>query len=503
MPFHGGENVLAPQIERAKGALVWDGAWSNVVGVLTGGVLLVGFALELGAGPLVIGVLGSVPFFSQLAQIPAILLIEWLRRRRVIAIVAATSSRAVVLGLAFLPFIDNRPLARELLVAACVVIATLSAVGACAWNSWMHDLLPKEQLGRIFSHRLFWATGFALAAGLGSGVIVDHWPGGARIDAYAVLFGTGAVAGFLSSFWLSRVPEPPMDVQSERPPLRDMLTAPLRDPWFQPLLRFNALWNFTSNLTAPFFAVYFVQQLGLSLGVVVGLWAVSQLANMLTLQVWGRLSDRLSNRAILAVGAPVYLGAVLALPFSAIPAPHPLTVPVLGVMHIVMGTATAAIGLASGNIGLKSAPAGRATEYLASMSLVGSLAAGVAPLLGGAIASLLERQEFAILIHWGSGAGGTDMTALRFQHWEFLFVLSFIVGLYAVSTLSLVREGREVSERDVIRRFFLEARRTMRSLSTVSGLRVATLFPLGWLTSGRAEEARHAPGPSQKSGQDD
>lgn len=502
MPFHGGENVLALQIERAKGALVWDGAWANVVGVLTGGVLLVGFALELGAGPLVIGVLGSVPFFSQLAQIPAVALIERLRQRRVIAITAATCSRAVVLGLAFLPFIDSRPLALTLLVAGCVAIATLSAVGACAWNSWMHDLLPKEQLGRIFSQRLFWATGFALVAGLGSGIIIDHWPSSSRIDAYGVLFGTGAIAGFLSSFWLSRVPEPPMQ-RGDHPPLGEMLRAPLRDPGFQPLLVFNALWNFTSNLTAPFFAVYFVQQLGLPLAVVVGLWAVSQLANMLTLQVWGRLSDRLSNRAILAVGAPVYLGAVLALPFSAIPAPHSLTVPVLGIMHIVMGTATAAIGLASGNIGLKSAPAGRATEYLASMSLVGSLAAGVAPLLGGAIASLLERQEFAIVLHWGSGASATDVVALRFQHWEFLFVLSFVVGLCAVATLSRVREGGQVSEREVIRMFFLEARRTVGTLSTVSGLRLASLFPSSWLTSGRPEEAGQARTPNRTSGQDD
>src|SRR5258708_8861955 len=385
MALYGGDSILAMEIERAKGALVWDGAWANVVGVLTGGVLLVGFGRELGAGPLTMGIVGGVPFFSRLAQIPAIVLIERLRERRRIAIIAATGSRTVVLGLAFIPFIDDRQLALAFLVLGCMVIATLGAVGACAWNSCMHDLLPKEQRGRIFSRRLFWATGFALAAGLGSGLVIDHWPSGSRLYAYSVLFGAGAIAGFLSSFWLSRVPEPPMRQEGERPPLIEMLSAPLRDPGFRPLLVFNGLWNFASNLTAPFFAVYFMQQLGLALGTVVGLWAGSQLANMLTLQVWGRLSDRLSNRAILAVGAPVYLGAILALPFAALPAPHALTVPVLGVIHIVMGTATAAIGLAAGNIGLQSSPVRRATEHLATMGLVGSRGPGVAPLLGGGV----------------------------------------------------------------------------------------------------------------------
>jgi len=493
MAGSAGDNLTPAEIEHAKNALVWDGAWANVVGVLTSGVILVGFALELGAPPLVIGVLGAAPFLSQLAQIPTIALIEWLRRRRAIAVTSVTLGRTIVLCLAFVPFVADRRIGLTLLVAGCVVIAVMGAVCGCAWNSWMHDLLPKEQLGRIFSRRLFWATGFALMAGLASGAVIDHWPKAHTIHAYSLLFAIAAVSGFLSSFWLSRVPEPPMQMGAIRPPLSQMLRMPLRDPAFRPLLVFTGIWNFASNLTAPFFAVYFVQQLGLALGTVVALWAISQLANMLTLRVWGRLSDRLSNRAILAVGAPVYLGAVLALPFAALPGPHALTIPVLAVIHVVMGTATAAVALASGNIGLKSAPAGRATEYLASISLTASVAAGVAPLLGGALAGLLAEQEFAIVVQWGAGGVSTAVTALRFRHWEFLFVLSFIVGLFAVTALAQVREGGQVSEQDVIQNFFLEARRTMRSLSSVSGLQIATLFPFGRFAAARV---------SRKSGRD-
>ena len=480
-----GDPLSPAEIEYAKNALVWDGAWANVVGVLTSGVILVGFALELGAPPLVIGVLGAAPFLSQLAQIPTIALIERLRKRRAIAVTSVTAGRLIVLCLAFVPFIPDRSLGLTLLVAGCVVVAVLGAVCGCAWNSWMHDLLPKEQLGRIFSRRLFWATGFALMAGLASGALIDHWPKAHTIRAYSLLFAIAAVSGFLSSFWLSRVPEPPMQPTATRPPLWQMLRTPLRDAAFRPLLVFTGIWNFASNLTAPFFAVYFVRQLGLALGTVVALWAVSQLANMLTLRVWGRLSDRLSNRAILAVGAPVYLGATLALPFAALPVPHALTIPVLGVIHIVMGTATAAVALASGNIGLKSAPAGRATEYLASISLIASIAAGLAPLIGGGVAGLLAEQEFAVIVRWGSEAASAGVTALRFRHWEFLFLLSFVAGLFAVSALSQVREGERVSESDVIQTFFLEARRAMRSLSSVSGFQIATLFPFGRFTDAR------------------
>lgn len=465
--------------ERARRPLVWDGAWANIVSVLTGGVLLVGFALALGAGPVTIGVLAAIPFFGQLAQLPAIPLVEWIRRRRSIAVTANTLARALILALAGVPFVGDRTVALALLLAGVVMAAVLGAVAVCAWNSWMHDLLPKEQLGRFFSQRLFWATAFGLVAGPFGGFIVDHWPFGSQLTAYSALFVVAGLAGFVSSYWLSRVPDVPMRVSFEDRPLLASLRAPLHDRTFRPLLVFTGTWNFACNLSAPFFPVYFMQQLGLSLVLVVVLWAISQLANMLTMRMWGRLADRLSPRAILAVGVPVYLGSVAALPFAALPQPHALTVPVLAVMHLVMGAATAAIGLASANIGLTMAPDRHATEYLASVSLVASLAAGTGPLIGGALAGLFASQEISLVIHWGAATNGADMVALRFRHWEFLFALTFLTGLYAVYVLSRIQAGRTISDRRVVGYLMLEAQRTMRSLSSVSGLRIATLFPFG------------------------
>lgn len=474
--------------DRAQRALVWDGAWANVVGVLTSGVLLVGFALALGAGPLAIGLLAAVPFFAQLAQLPAIPLIEAIRRRRRIAVSANTAARTLILAMAGIPLVGDPTVGLALLFAGSVVTAVLGAVGVCAWNSWMRDLLPKAELGRFFARRLFWATGFALVAAPAGGFLVDHWPFGARLTAYSALLAVAAIAGFVSSYWLSRVPDVPMRSASDRPTLRASLQAPLRDRAFRPLLLFSGTWNFACNLSAPFLPVYFMQQLGLSLALVVVLWAISQVANMLTLRTWGRLADRLSARAILAVGVPVYLGAVLALPSAALPEPHQLTVPVLAVIHLVMGGATAAIGLASANIGLTMAPERLATEYLASFSLVASLAAGTAPLVGGALASLFAQQEVSVTVHWGAASASADVIALRFRHWEFLFALTFVLGLGAVYLLSFIREGREVSEQRVIEHLMLEAQRTVRSLSSVSGLRGATLFPFGRLVDKRSRD---------------
>ena len=56
--------------------------------------------------------------------------------------------------------------------------------------------------------------------------------------------------------------------------------------------------------------------------------------------------------------------------------------------------------MASGNIGLKLAPKGEATTYLASNSIVNSLAASMGPILGGTFADYFAKrygrpEEFA------------------------------------------------------------------------------------------------------------
>ncbi|AWK88748.1 MFS transporter [Azospirillum thermophilum] len=488
--------VTPSDVEQGKRALVYDGAWANVVGALSGGIILVGFALALDAGPLAIGALAAIPFFGQLAQIPAIGLVQRVRQRRKISVIAITLARIVILACALLPFLEDRPTALGLLILGQMAVAVLGAVSACSWNSWMHDLLPREGLGQFFARRLFWATTLALVTGLAGGLLVDHWPFGEKIYSYSLVFAVAGLAGFVSSYWLTRVPEPVMRGSYERQPFLPMLRVPLHDTNFRRLIIFMTSWNFAVNLSAPFLTTYLLLQLEFDLGVVVILWAISQTANAITLRQWGRLSDRLSNKAILALAAPVFLGCVLALPFTALPERHMLTLPLLALIHAVMGAATGGIGLATGNIGLKLAPEGQGTAYLASVSLFGSLAAGIAPIVSGLFADWFGARELSVVIHWAAPGVEAEALAMRLRRWEFFFAFSFAVGLYALHALTLVREEEEVSERRVVQLFALEVRRSMRSLSSVGGLRLATTFPFGRLVDRKPEEPGAAGSPS-------
>lgn len=488
------ERITKRDLTRGLASLIKDGVYAQAVGSLTAGVLLVGYGLALGASNFIIGLLAAVPFLAQLTQIPAILLVERLRARRTIAVVCISLSRILLVPLAFLPFIPSRETAQVLLVIGTALSAALGAISGCGWNSWIHDLVPADTLGNFFSRRLFYATAFSMGVGLAAGFFVEWWGGSfpdAPAYAYSILFLLGTASGAMSTWHLAQVPEPRMAPPERVIHLGRMLAEPFHDRKFRRLIWFLGAWQFATNLAAPFFTVYLVSELKFSMGFVTLMMVTSQLANVLILRKWGELSDRFSNKAVLRVSGPAFLFCIFAwtlLPLSG----NPVLVAILvTLLHVAMGFTVAGVNLASGNIGLKMAPRGRSTAYLAASSIVNSVAAGVAPIIGGLFADDFAARELSLILRWTSGPEAMEFITLRLRHWDFFFILACAFGLYSLHRLSLVEEEGQVNDRVVMQEVLTEARRTVATLSSVSGLRQLTSFPWGKIVeAARAKRMR-------------
>ena len=117
-----------------------------------------------------------------------------------------------------------------------------------------------------------------------------------------------------------------------------ILAEPLRDRNFSQLVRFLFVWSLTSNLAIPFFAVYMLSELGLSLPAVIGFTVLSQAANILFVRVWGPMADRVGSKPVLSLSASLYLLVILGWVFTAYPERHFLTLPLLGVLHVFRGS---------------------------------------------------------------------------------------------------------------------------------------------------------------------
>ena len=269
-------------------------------------------------------------------------------------------------------------------------------------------------------------------------------------------------------------------------PPRGILTVliePFRDVNFRQLLIFLGAWNFVSNLAAPFFTVYMLQRIGLSMTLVLVFSVVSQAANAVFFQVWGRLADRFSNKTVLSEAGPLFLLSILLFPFTTMPESYSLTIPFLIIIHVLAGVSSAGVMLCSGNIAIKLAPQGKATSYLAVNALISGMMATIAPILGGLAADWFAQQELSLILKWASKTAHEtlEVPAISLRGLDFLFMIAFLLGLYALHRLVLIQEVGEIEEDILISELHGLVRKVVKNATNVAGLRQFFFFPYGRL----------------------
>ncbi len=490
------------EVERGLRLLLLDGVSSQVMGALTGGALLVAFALKLGASNKVIGLIAAVGPLTQLLQLPAIVLVERLRQRKALVVLASLVGRVFWVAVAAIPFVVPPPYRVAALLGSLTIYFATSSFANAAYNSWKRDLVPDAVMGRYYARRLSIATAAGAAVTLGSGFFVDHgerWLGDPLL-VFAPLFLAGGLSGLLGVAFLGRIPEPRMSLEPGRS-IRDILAEPLRDENFRKLLVFLASWNFAINLAAPFFAVYMLSRLGMSMAWVLGLSVVSQVANVLVFRIWGRMADRIGNRSVLSLSGSLFILSIGLWPFTTLPERYVLTIPLLLAIHLLAGISTAGVNLCAGGITLKLAPRGKATAFLATNALTSGVAATLAPVLAGVMADALAADRLGIELQWESPAvGQAFLTALDLRGLDFLFVIAVVFGVYSLHRLLAVREVGVIEEGEAAAELYGEMRRAVRHVSNVAGLRRLTWFPYALLRRrpGPESEAEKGPGPEER-----
>jgi len=480
MVFETKESLTDEEIRRGLKLVIRDGLATQAMVTLTGGIFLVAFALQLGASNTVIGLLAAIPPLAELLQMPAIYVVDRVQKRRLVVVAASLAARLCWLPIVLIPFFFSPEQGIFVLIASIALYASFSAISHCGWNSWMRDLIPQDRLGAFFSRRLTLSTALALVISLAAGFFIDSWktvfPDLAAYG-YSALFLLGLVAGLFGITLLARTPEPRMVTADEEDGLLAAIRKPFADINFRNLIVFLGSWNFAVNLAAPFFTVYMLQTIGLDISVVVALGVGSQIMNIVFYRSWGRISDRYSNKSVLAVSGPLFMLAIFAWMFVTLPDVYILTYPLLVLIHILMGVSLAGVSLASGNISLKMAPRGQATGYLAASTFTNSVAAGIAPILGGLFVDFFAERELLWTLIWKSPVRELVFVTLDLRQWEFFFLFAFILGLYSLHRLAAVQEEGEAKEQEVVDALIAGVRRDMRNFSPAGGLRDLVKFP--------------------------
>jgi len=445
--------VLTEQeVQRGLKMVIGDGLATEVMTTLTGSVFLTAMALLMGANNVEIGVLAALPTVTNIFQLVSIWLVRRYNNRRAVSVVCSFLARIPVAVMAILLLVFPASRSMNLLIVFLFFYYLFGSIAGLSWNAWMKDLVPDNILGAYFSRRSSYTQTLNASLSVVLAVVVDfvksRYPQYELTTYYTMFLGAG-IAGIIGAFVLAKAPEPQSVMVKEN--IFKLFRRPLRDGNFRRLLIFNSAWVFALNIATPFFTVFMMKTLGLPILYIIGLGILSQLAGIFTVRVWGRSSDKYSNKTVIAICAPLYIFCIIAWCFAGIYTHFISNLLLLAAIHIVTGISTAGINLALINIGLKLAPREQSIVYLSAKNIITAVFSSIAPVIGGILADYFNKRHLIIDARWSGPKVDKLFHLLSLHQWNFLFLIGALLALVSLELLVQVKETGEVEKNIVVR----------------------------------------------------
>ena len=447
MLFKPKERLTEQEVNTGLKLILKEGMTAEAMTTLTGGTFLVAFALLLGASNFQIGLLASLPTFTNIFQLTSIWLVRRYNNRRAISVICSIFARIPLLLIGILPFVFPGQAPVNLLLFFLFFYYLFGSIAGPSWNAWMKDLVPGHILGVYFSKRGRYAQTLNVVLSVLLAVAVDYirknYPD-LELTTYAGMFLLAGVVGLAGAGLLARVPEPLSYLDKDN--ILRLFVRPLKDLNFRRLLIFNSAWLFAVNIATPFFTVFMLKTLGLTLIYVIPLTVLSQLSSIFTIGLWGVFADRYSNKTIISICAPLYLTCVIALCFVGIYTNLVSNLLLLAIIHMGTGASNAGINLALTNIGLKLAPSKEAIVYLSVKNIITAVFSSLAPIIGGYLADYYTLRQLRVIAEWSGPNLQKTFRLLLLHEWNFLFLIGALLMVVAIQFLPRVMEAGEVNK---------------------------------------------------------
>ncbi len=412
------------RLERAMNLSVTEGALATVMGTLLSGIFLTGFAMQLGATRLQIGILAALPTLCNAAQFAGASILHRTGRAKALCMLATWTSRLMWLPILLVPTCLYGWSGTDqawCVIGLYTVASIFGSIGGLAWLDWIKRLIPEDQRISFLARRNWYNSGLSLAMSLTAALIISWWQPAATqsTGGFVTVFALAMGSGLLGVWLLGRIPaaehsEPLKNTDKGR------WREPLRSTNFRQLLAGYSVWQFASQMAAPFFAVYMLERLHVPFWVVTALATVGSLLGLALNGMWTRLKLRFGVRPVVLLAT---LGdLVIPLGWLCI---HPQTLWLILPLHM-LALFNPPLAMGPHNLLLKTAPNRNSPAYLALFNATTGMIGAMGAVAGGWLAMTLRGQ-------WEIGQ--VELTGI-----QLVFLISACGKLAGFALLSRVEE---------------------------------------------------------------
>ncbi len=357
-----------------------------------GSAPLVGMFRGLGASPFIIGLLAAIPALTMIVQPVSSYIVMRTGSRKRLFLWAAYPGRLVwipiVLLGAYLPA-NNTTIA---LMLALVLLSRLSTeLTIPAWFSWISELVPENRKGEFWGLRMMWGTIFGTASALYLGYYLGDSP---PFSKFVVFFCVIAVLGWLDIFVHRGVVGVRMEPTPASVRLSSLISRPLRDLSFRPILIFTVCFSFATQLGGSMFFLLLLEEIKLSyLQISLYVAGLLGLFTILSSRLWGRLIDNLREGERLVFAASAAIVALVALPWTMMQAGQHIPI---AVTIAVSGIGWGGLQVAVVSLLTAYSPAKERAVYVAVHASAAGLGNMIGALTAGTLASLLAGHSYQL-----------------------------------------------------------------------------------------------------------
>ena len=268
--------------------------------VLTQGIFLTNYVLDLGGSNMVCGIIEALPYTVQFTYFLSPLLVRRMRARKPVVIFFAIAHRASWLFLILLLFTHWSPGTRQVLLVLVLLLANVCAVIAGnAWYSWMADLVPPAIRGSYYGRRnTYLGVTAMITLFLGTQLLTTFRDIELGRIGYTLCYGIAIASAAYAAWMLSRQYEPPVRQIEVLSPTKVFATL-RQTPLLRDFIIFFTIWQLGMGVGAAYFGVHMIKVLGLSPAEMGYLGLAGSGAALVGSRLWGRAMDRVGDRAVL------------------------------------------------------------------------------------------------------------------------------------------------------------------------------------------------------------
>jgi len=337
------------------------------------------YALILKATSLHIGFLSAMPNLSSaLVQLYSADIVDRFKSRKKVINLFVFLHLLMFIPIMLVPYIFSKPVI--FLIIFITLLNSFNAIALPAWGSLISEYIPAKSRGKYFGWRNKILTIITVFFSFVSGFILHIFRDNV-LRGFLIILILAFTFRFLSWYFLTKMYEPPYKLKEDAYFSFFDFIKRLKVSNFVKFVLFVALLHFCVNIASPFFSVFMIRDLKFNYIIYTILVTTVPIFNILTINRWGRLADRVGNLKILKITSLL----IASLPFWWIINQNPIF---LILIQGLSGFAWAGFNLSTTNFIYDAVSPPKRTRCIAYFNVFVGLASCLGAFLGGYLVNI-------------------------------------------------------------------------------------------------------------------